>query len=98
MRVIGGRVQRVNVPVQRRAAPRTVRCDWAGLGKSPRLLLRELSRLQSVDIVLPTAEPTSRDLRIRCVVRPDRAQAELLARLGLRLPERLRIPVPRAKM
>lgn len=73
-------------------------CDRAGLGKSPRLILRELSRLQSADIVLPTAEPASRELRIRCVVRPDRAQAELLARLGLRLPERLRIPACHAGM
>jgi hypothetical protein len=31
-------------------------------------------------------------LRLRCVVRPDRAQAVLLERLGLRLPERLRMP------
>ncbi len=67
-------------------------CDRAGLGQSPRLILRELSRLHSADIVLPTAETISRELRIRCVVRPDRAQAELLAHLGLRLPERLRIP------
>jgi hypothetical protein len=29
---------------------------------------------------------------IRCIVRPDKAQAMLLDRLGLRLPERLRIP------
>ena len=32
------------------------------------------------------------DLRIRCVARPDQAQALLLQRLGLRLPERLRPP------
>ena len=36
--------------------------------------------------------------RIRCVVRPDRAQAVLLERLGLRLPERLRIPPQIDKM
>jgi hypothetical protein len=29
---------------------------------------------------------------LRCVVRPDRAQAILLERLGLRLPERFRMP------
>jgi hypothetical protein len=33
-----------------------------------------------------------RELRIRCVVRPEKAQAMLLDRLGLRLPERLRVP------
>ncbi len=64
----------------------------AGLGHSPRTLLEEVHRLRSVDVVLPTAEPHARELRIRCVVRPDPDQAALLDRLGLRLPERLRIP------
>ncbi len=64
----------------------------AGLGHSPRTLLEEVHRLRSVDVVLPTAEPLARELRIRCVVRPDPDQAALLDRLGLRLPERLRIP------
>lgn len=64
----------------------------AGLGHSPRTLLEEVHRLRSVDVVLPTAEPLTRELRIRCVVRPDPDQAALLDRLGLRLPERLRIP------
>ena len=41
------------------------------------------------DVVLPTA--AGRDLRLRCVVRPDKAQADLLGRLGLDLPERLRV-------
>ena len=63
----------------------------AGLGHSPRTLLAELAQLRSADVVLPTAEAQPRELRIRCVVRPDRAQALLLDRLGLRLPERLRI-------
>jgi len=63
----------------------------AGLGNSPRTLLEELGRLHSVDVVLPTAEARSRDVRIRCVVRPEKAQAELLDRLGVRLPERLRL-------
>jgi len=63
----------------------------AGLGHSPRTLLEELHRIHSADIVLPTAEPNPRQLRIRCVVRPDPDQAALLDRLGLRLPERLRI-------
>lgn len=68
-------------------------CNRAGLGRSPRLILQEMAELRSADIVLPTAEPTSRELRIRCVVRPDKPQAQLLARLGLRLPQRLVIPV-----
>ena len=64
----------------------------AGLGNSPRTILDELGRIQSADVVLPLAEDPSRKLRIRCVVRPDKAQAMLLDRLGLRLPERLRPP------
>ena len=64
----------------------------AGLGNSPRTILDELSRIQSTDVVLPRADDPSRKLRIRCVVRPDQAQALLLDRLGLRLPERLRPP------
>jgi len=42
--------------------------------------------------VLPTED--GRELRLRCVVRPDAAQAALLERLGLELPERLRIRSP----
>ena len=64
----------------------------AGLGHSPRTILQELGRLQSADVVLLTAEGPSREIRLRCVVRPDKAQAALLQRLGLRLPERLRMP------
>ena len=68
----------------------------AGLGNSPRTLLEELHRLESADIILPTAEAHSRELRLRCVVRPDKTQAALLDRLGLRLPERLRQHTPAA--
>ena len=70
----------------------------AGLGNSPRTILDELARLQSADIVLPTALDPRRELRIRCVVRPDKAQAQLLDRLGLRLPDRLRLPTLPAQM
>ena len=70
----------------------------AGLGSSPRVLLDELAAIQSTDVVLPLAEPEGRDLRIRCVVRPDRHQAALLDRMGLMLPQRLRIPAPMNKM
>ena len=64
----------------------------AGLGNSPRTILEELGRIHSTDVVLPLAEDPSRKLRIRCVVRPDKAQGTLLDRLGLRLPERLKLP------
>jgi hypothetical protein len=64
----------------------------AGLGRSPRIILDELGRIQSPDVVRPRAKDPSRKLRIRGVVRPDQAQALLLDRLGLRLPERLQPP------
>jgi transposase len=64
----------------------------AGLGHSPRTILEEFSRIQAADIVLPLADRSKRELRIRCVVRPDREQTILLQHLGLILPERLRPP------
>ncbi len=64
----------------------------AGLGHAPRTILTEFSRIQAADIVLPLAEAGHRELRIRCVVRPDPAQAILLERLGLTLPQRLKAP------
>jgi transposase len=70
----------------------------AQLGRSPRTILRELSHIASTDVVLPIAGNEKRELRLRCVVRPDKAQAALLDRLGLRLPERLKIPAPGLEM
>ena len=67
----------------------------AGLGQSPRTIFDELRRIQSTDVVLPTDD--GRELRLRCVVRPDAAQAALLDRLGLDLPQRLRVPPPVAR-
>jgi len=60
----------------------------AGLGDSPRTILDEIRRIQSQDVVLPLAD--GREMRLRCVVRPDRSQALLLQRLGLDVPSRLR--------
>jgi len=60
----------------------------AGLGNAPRTVLEELARIQSHDVVLPTA--TQGLLRLRCVTQPDAAQAALLDRLGLVLPKRMR--------
>ncbi|MBI2359741.1 MAG: IS1634 family transposase [Deltaproteobacteria bacterium] len=64
----------------------------AGLGHSPRTILTELSRIHAADIVLPLDDGSKRELRLRCVVRPDREQELLLQRLGLSVPERLRPP------
>lgn len=62
----------------------------AGLGRSVPTLLDEFARIQSTDVVLPTTD--GRAVRLRCVVRPDREQSILLHRLGLELPQRLRLP------
>jgi transposase len=62
----------------------------AGLGRSLPTLLEEFARIQSTDVVLPTSD--GRTVRLRCVVRPDKAQTILLHHLGLELPQRLRIP------
>jgi transposase len=62
----------------------------AGLGNSPRTLLEELARIQSHDVVLPTA--AHGEIRLRCVAQPDGAQAALLDRLGIVLPKRMRAP------
>lgn len=69
----------------------------AGLGHSPRTILEEFSRITAADIVLPLADDSKRELRIRCVVRPEREQQILLDHLGLQLPHRLRAP-PVAQM
>jgi hypothetical protein len=37
--------------------------------------------MQAADIVLPIADASTRELRLRCVVRPDRSQALLIDRL-----------------
>jgi transposase len=61
----------------------------AGLGNSPRTVLEELARIQSNDVVLPTA--SHGQIRLRCVTQPDPAQAALLDRLGVVLPKRMRL-------
>jgi hypothetical protein len=68
--------------------------ERAGLGNSPRTILTEMRRIHSNDVVLPLADDPTREARLRCVVRPDKSQAYLLDRLGLRLPERLRTSPP----
>jgi transposase len=62
----------------------------AGLGNSPTTVLEELARIQSADVVAPTTD--GRSIRLRCVVHPDKAQSILLSHLGLKLPQRLKLP------
>ena len=52
-------------------------------------VLEELARIQSHDVVLPTA--THGQIPLRCVTQPDAAQAALLDRLGIVLPKRMRL-------
>jgi len=63
-----------------------------GLGSCARQLVAEVATIKSMDVVLPirTKEATT-ELRLRVVSKPDRMVAELLQRLGLRLPTRSKI-------
>jgi hypothetical protein len=65
-------------------------CRQGGIGSSVTTVLEEIARIQSTDVVLPTQD--GRQVRLRCVVRPDSAQAILLDHLGLQLPQRIRLP------
>jgi len=58
-----------------------------GLGMSARKMLAAVGTIKSGDIVLPLLD--GRELRLRRVSRPDTAQAELLTRLAVDLPEKL---------
>jgi hypothetical protein len=53
-------------------------------------ILEELARIQSHDVILPTA--AHGEIRLRCAAQPDAAQAALLDRLGVVLPKRMRLP------
>lgn len=65
-------------------------CHKAGLGHSPRKVLDELAHIHSTDVTFPTTD--GRTVRLRCIVRPEPAQTMILQRLGLELPQRLRLP------
>jgi len=58
-----------------------------GLEMTARKVLAALSMIKSGDIILPLVD--GRELRLRRVSRPDECQAEVLACLGLCLPERV---------
>ena len=70
--------------------------ERSGLGRGARTVIEELARIKAADVVLPTT--AGRDVRLACVTRPDKAQAAIIERLGLELPERLGrprwVPVP----
>jgi transposase len=56
----------------------------AGLGDEPRRVLDELSKINMVDVVLPTR--CGVEIRRRCITQPTEHQAILLQRMGLQLP------------
>jgi len=70
--------------------------DRSGLGRGARTVIEEFARIKAADVILPTT--AGRDVKLTCVTRPDRAQAAIIERLGLELPERLGrprwVPVP----
>jgi len=65
-----------------------------GLGNCARQLLKELDELRSLDVILPT---DTVELRLRVVARPEKELAQLLAHLGLELPQRPKL-VEKVKM
>lgn len=64
-------------------------CKRAGLGDEPRRVFDEIAQIKVVDVVLPTKQASV--IRKRCIAQPTRAQAVLLQRLQLHLPQRLNI-------
>lgn len=62
----------------------------SGLGSAPRTLLDEVRRLKSMDVILPTDQ--GREIRLRCVSRPDDLLTVLLYRLRIAPPSRLQPP------
>ena len=63
---------------------------WRSQLEVTRTVLEEMARIQTVDVVLPLE--SGRDMRLRCVMRPEKETELLLDRLGLRLPRRLKAP------
>jgi len=62
----------------------------SGLGRGARTVIEEFAKIKAADVVLPTT--AGRDVKLTCVTRPDKAQAAIIERLGLELPERLGRP------
>ena len=60
----------------------------SGLGDEPRRVLAELSKINLVDVVLPTSEGV--EIRKRCITRPTEHQEILLQRLGLTIPRQFK--------
>ena len=58
-----------------------------GLGDCVRQLIKEIENIKSMDVVLPVKNnDESTELKLRIVAKPDRQVAELIAHLGLQIP------------
>jgi len=63
-----------------------------GLGSCARQLIKEVASIKSVDVIVPVQRSGLRtELRLRVVTTPEPAAAQLLAHLGLRLPQGSRL-------
>ena len=63
-----------------------------GLGTCARQLVKEMAGIKSVDVIVPVKRAgVSTQLRLRVVTTPEPAAAQLLAHLGLRLPQGSRL-------
>ena len=73
----------------------------SGLGDAPRVVLNELAKIKSGEVVLPTQNSKGEaleEIRLRCVAEPEPTQQVLLNRLGIKFPRRLRQPIVSAEM
>ena len=64
-------------------------CKRSGLGDEPRKALDEIAQIKVVDVTVPTKQGVT--IRKRCIAQPSKAQAILLQRLQLHLPQRMKI-------
>jgi len=63
-----------------------------GLGTCARQLVKEMAGIKSVDVIVPVKRAgVNTELRLRVVTTPEPAAAQLLAHLGLRLPQGSRL-------
>lgn len=60
--------------------------DSKGLGKSPEKIMKEIREIRSVDVIIPVKDRGN--LRLRVIGKPDTHVRILLAKLGIKLPNR----------
>ena len=60
--------------------------DSKGLGRSPKKIMKEFKEIRTVDVIVPVKDRPS--LRLRVIGKPDMHVRILLAKLGIKLPNR----------